>query len=350
MLTIRVFVVDDSAFMRKLITDIISEQPDMEVIATARNGQDALNKLPKLSVDVITLDVEMPVMDGLTALQQIMTLRPLPVIMLSSLTKQGSDITMKALSHGAIDFLPKPSGAISLDLHKIADELVTKIRSAYGAKIHRPRQIAPSIRMKPPIRSRVQSDSSLSTNLVVIGSSTGGPRALEEVFIHLPANLKAGILVIQHMPKGFTRSFADRLNGISPLMVKEATNDDTIIDGRALVAPGDYHMEITMNKQVALNQDPPVQYLRPAVDVTMLSVPKVFAGKNIIGVILTGMGRDGAAGMACIKENGGMTIAQDKASSTIYSMPRVVYEEGNADHVVSIDQVADRIVNLVNSL
>lgn len=351
-MAIKVLVVDDSAFMRKLVSEIINEQPDMEVVATARNGQDALKKLPNLSVDVITLDVEMPVMNGLETLEQIMRTKPLPVIMLSSITQRGSEVTLAALSMGAVDFITKPSGNISLDLRIVGDDLVAKIRSVAGIKstasFARP-IIKPRLQTIQAKKTTFSSGSATSKNIVAIGSSTGGPRALEEVFNNLPANLSAGIVVVQHMPKGFTRSLAERLNAISSINVREAVDGDYIEDGVALVAPGDYHMTINEDKQVRLNQDPPVQFLRPAVDVTMLTLPDIFFS-NIVGVILTGMGKDGAQGMAAIKKSGGHTIAQDQTTSTIYSMPRAVIDQDNADYVLPLYGIAEGIVKLVNKL
>ncbi len=341
-------VVDDSAFMRKLIGEILSKQSDIDVVQTARNGADALEKLEQFEVDVITLDVEMPILGGLETLQQIMATRPIPVVMLSSVTKRGSDITMKALSYGAVDFLPKPSGAISLDLDTIGDALVNKVRGAYQAKLMKPQvQVhLDKTHLDKPYSSS-PSFAGASNLVIVIGSSTGGPRALEQVFLALPADLRAGIVVIQHMPKGFTRSFAERLNTLSHVYVKEAENGDRIENGKALIAPGNFHMEVDNGKRIRLNQNPPVQFLRPNIDVTMLCLPPLF-GKRMIGVILTGMGRDGATGMAAIKQAGGLAIAQDKASSTIYSMPRVIFEEGLADYVLPIDRIGESIVKLTN--
>lgn len=352
-MAIKVLVVDDSAFMRKVITEILEQQPDIQVVATARNGQDALEKLQKLDVDVVTLDLEMPVLDGLSTLKEIMNSNPLPVILLSSMTQRGSEITMKALSLGAVDFIPKPSGAISLDLHTVSEELITKVRSVAGIQVKKPIatepkkiSISPTVSTRKPVSVK---PGEISDNLVVIGSSTGGPRALEEIFLSLPENINAGIVVVQHMPKGFTHSFAERLNSISSVHVKEAEEGDYIKNGHALIAPGDYHLVIDSQKQIRLNQSAPVQYLRPAVDVTMLHLPNVFKS-NIIGVILTGMGRDGAEGMARIKQLGGFTIAQDRATSTIYSMPKAVIESGNADYILPLDSIADCIVRLLGNM
>lgn len=359
-MSIRVLVVDDSAFMRKVITQMINAEPDLTVVDTARNGEDALKKLATLAVDVVTLDVEMPVMDGLTALKGIMERHGLPVIMLSSLTKRSSQVTMKALSLGAIDFVAKPAGSISLRIEDVSEEITAKIRTAAKAKVQRLRPSSPprsdTAAALGPMRPAAVSSGDVglrkhgsSRVVVAVGSSTGGPKAVEEVLLHLPANLPAAVLVTQHMPAGFTRSFAERLHGVSPLNVKEAQDGDWLRDGCAFIAPGDYHMIVGPDKRIQLNQEPPLQFLRPAVDITMKSLPQIF-GSKIVGVVLTGMGRDGAAGMAAIKACGGHTIAQDKATSTIYSMPRVVFENGHADYVLPIQRVAEGIIRLVNSL
>lgn len=345
---IRVLVVDDSAFMRKLITEIINAQPDLEVAGYARNGEDALKKLQRLQVDVVTLDVEMPVMDGLETLKRIMSEKPLPVVMLSSRTRKGSETTIQALSLGAVDFVSKPSGSATPELGSIADELVNKIRCAAVAQLPLKKK-APALTPKRPVPALPPVPVGAASRVVVIGSSTGGPKALEEVFAHIPENLPAGVIVVQHMPKGFTRSFAERLNSLFPFPVKEAEEGDLVESGRVLIAPGDYHLVITPERRVALNQEDRVMFLRPSIDVTMESLPAVY-GKNIIGVILTGMGRDGAKGMALIKQAGGITIAQDKATSTIYSMPKAVADEGNADYILPLDRIGSVITELVSAL
>lgn len=345
---IKVLVVDDSAFMRKVITEIINATDGMEVVGYARNGQDALQKLQQLDVDVVTLDVEMPVMDGLDTLQKIMEDKPLPVVMLSSETKKGSETTLKALSLGAVDFVAKPSGPISLDLSKVSQEIVEKIRLAAGAQFPKTQKSAVVPRRKAaPVFAKPSTGA--ASRLVIIGSSTGGPKAVEEVFSQIPPNLPAGIVVVQHMPKGFTRSFAERLDALFPFPVKEASHGDLVENGKVLIAPGDYHLVINKDGRVALNQGERVMFLRPAVDVTMAGLSEVY-GNKIVGVILTGMGRDGARGMAEIKKAGGITIAQDKNTSTIYSMPRFVAEEGNADYILPLDRIGGTITDLVATM
>ena len=357
MMPIRVFVVDDSAFMRKLITEIINADPGLEVAGYARNGQDALKKLAKLEVDVVTLDVEMPVMDGLETLKHIMETKPLPVVMLSSETRKNSETTIQALALGAVDFIAKPQGhpggtpgTISPALDGIAVEIKEKVRLATTARLQLPEPAKRSRPIKPPLLPVFDRPATgAAEKLVIIGSSTGGPKALEEVFTSIPANLPAAMVVVQHMPKDFTRSFAERLNSLCPFPVKEASDGDLVENGKVLIAPGDYHLTITDERRIKLNQDERVMFLRPAIDVTMEKLPAVY-GKKILGVILTGMGRDGAKGMAEIKKAGGMTIAQDKSTSTIYSMPRVVAEEGNADYILPLDQIGRVITELISAM
>lgn len=347
-MAIKVLVVDDSAFMRKLITEIISTQSDLEVVGTARNGRDALRKLEKLDVDVITLDVEMPVLDGIETLRAIMSERPLPVVMLSSRTKRGSETTIQALALGAIDFISKPSGTISLDLDTISEEIVQKVRLAASARFaNKARPATPPL--IPKLKVFETPPTGAAQTVVIIGSSTGGPRAIEEVFTSIPPNLPAGLVVVQHMPKDFTRSFADRLNSLFSLPVKEAENGDLVKNGKVLIAPGDYHLRINTERRVVLSQEERVMFLRPAIDVTMETLPLTYKNK-IVGVILTGMGRDGARGMAAIKQAGGVTIAQDKNTSTIYSMPKVIAEEGNADYILPLSQIGGVIADLVATM
>lgn len=348
MVPIRVLVVDDSAFMRKVITEIIHAETDMQVVGFARNGQDALRKLAQLEVDVVTLDVEMPVMDGLETLRHIMDENPLPVVMLSSRTKKGSETTVQALALGAVDFIAKPSGPISLDMELVAQEITHKLRLAASAQFHRPKKPSVTPKRKASL-TFPEPTQGAATKLVIIGSSTGGPKAVEEVFAHLPPNLPAGIVVVQHMPKDFTRSFAERLDSLFPFPVKEASNGDLVENGKVLIAPGDFHLMINSDRRVVLNQEERVMFLRPAVDVTMEGLPRVY-GNKIVGVILTGMGRDGARGMAAIKKAGGITIAQDKNTSTIYSMPRVVAEEGNADYILPLDRIGGAITDIVATM
>lgn len=349
---IRVLVVDDSALMRRVISDIINRQPDMEVIATANNGEEALVKVRELKPDVVTMDVEMPKMDGIQALEAIMKSEPLPVIMLSSQTQAGAQATIKALQHGAIDFIPKPSGSISLDIHKVAEEIVSKVRVAAGAKGAAKKLALPSlpkvVRSEPQIKA-VPVTGPLN-KLVVIGTSTGGPKALHEVIPKLPSSLGAGVLVVQHMPPGFTKSLADRLDSLSSLKVKEAEDGDPVQPGHVYVAPGDFHMQVkrvdegmTKKLKILLTKDPPVGGLRPCADVTMESAAREF-WSDMVAVIMTGMGHDGARGAALVKGRGGKVIAEDPSTCIVYGMPKAVVESGNADKVVPLPRIAEEIV------
>jgi two-component system chemotaxis response regulator CheB len=355
---IRALVVDDSAFMRKVISDLLAADPDIEVIGTARDGLDALDKIKLEKPNVVTLDVEMPRMDGLATLEHLMAECPVPVVMVSSLTKEGADTTVEALSLGAVDFVAKPSGTISLDMAKVREEMVQKVKLASRARLSglsrrslwrervrgqkgepppvKPREPGQGIR---PGADRAPVVGRPADRLVVIGSSTGGPGALHEIFPDLAADTKAGFLVIQHMPPGFTRSLAERLNEISPLSVREAVEGDVPMAGTALLAPGGYHLVLTPERSVALNQDPPQHGVRPSVDVTLLSAVELYRDR-CVGAILTGMGFDGAKGMAALKRAGGRTLAEDEASCVVYGMPRAVVEMGNADRVVPLEEVA----------
>ncbi len=347
---IRVLVVDDSALMRKVITDMLSEDPEIEVIGTARDGYDAIEKIHKLKPDVVTLDIEMPRLDGLNTLGYIMSEIPLPVIMLSSYTREGAEATLKALDYGAFDFVPKPSGPISLDIRRVKEELIAKIKAAYRADLSRLKFLLPRHERKAEKAEKLVPTKVRA--VVAIGSSTGGPRALQEVIPKLPSDIKAAILVVQHMPKGFTRSLAERLNSLSSIDVKEASENDILKEGLALVAPGDYHMTVRRDGDevvIKLNQDPPLWGVRPSADIMMLSVAEVFRSK-VVGVVLTGMGRDGANGLKKIKEYGGITIAEDKSTCVVFGMPKVAIEEGAAQVVAPIHEIADRILEAIERL
>ena len=331
---IRVLVVDDSLVMRKILTDLFQEDHGIVVVGTARNGKEALLKIRELSPDVVTMDIEMPEMDGITALKQIMRDMPCPVIMISSADKKQADITMKALELGAIDFIPKTSGSLSLDIEKVAKTIIETIKVASKVKV----------KANAPVRSIVDHHVKgvKGDRLVLIGSSTGGPKALPEVLSRLPGDIPAAILVVQHMPEGFTRSFAERLNWSSSLDVKEAEEGDELKRGHVLIAPGNHHMEVVGN-HVHLNEDPKIHFVRPAVDVMMKTAAPIY-GKRIVGVVLTGMGYDGAEGMRMIKDFGGRTIVQDEASCVVYGMPKAVVDSNAADMVVPLEDIADHIM------
>ena len=342
-MSIKVLIVEDSAFMRKVISDMLNSDPAIEVVATANNGIEALEKIIDFNPDVITLDVEMPKMNGINTLKQIMINKPTPVVMLSNVTRKDSKITMEALSLGAIDFVPKPSGSISLDLEKVKDKLLKKVKNANRAKI-------PVLKTKPsmPIKSPEKIPEELlpvADKIIVIGSSTGGPKALEQILTQLPAKLSAGILIAQHMSEGFTDPFASRLNHISHIRVKEAKDGDVIKNGQALIAPGNRHLKVN-KKRVRVTQEDPVLHVRPSANVLMESAVKYYKS-NIIGIVLTGMGKDGAQGMKLIKKAGGKTIVQDKTTSIIFSMPNSAIKEKAADLIVALPNMPEQIISFV---
>lgn len=351
MTEIKVMVVDDSAFMRRVISDIINGQPDMKVVATARNGEEALVAAKEVAPDVITMDVEMPVMNGLEALRKIMSETPLPVIMLSSLTQQGADATVKALHLGAVDFITKPSGSLSLDINKVSRDIVGKIRIAAVARdklrktpdrTYKPRDLPP--KAMPVGTHRIPE------KIVLIGTSTGGPKALHEVIPKLPGNLPAAVLVVQHMPPGFTRSLAERINGMSSLTVKEAEDGEEVLTGKVYIAPGDYHLKVKrlgegLGRRLIINltKEPLVSGHRPSVDAMIESVVQEYWSK-ILAVIMTGMGQDGTRGTAGVKNKGGKVIAEDSSSCIVFGMPKSVIDSGYADLVVPLPQIARGIV------
>ena len=364
---IRILVVDDSAFMRKVLSDLFKGENDFEVVDVARNGAEAVEKVLQYSPDVVTMDVEMPVLDGLSALEKIMAVKPTPVIMVSSLTKNGADATIKALSLGAVDFVAKSAGAISR-IDDIAKELLQKCREVKGISATRLQsaRTAPSVQItkpKPtlipeqPVPSAPVAKASVQPAkpadiqgandwILAIGTSTGGPRALQEVLTRLPGSLPCPAIVVQHMPPGFTKSLSDRLNSLCELTVKEAEDNDRLIPGIVLVAPGDYHLTIRKegsNAFVKLNKEPAIGGLRPAVDPMMVSVAEIFGAKTI-GVILTGMGHDGAKGMQAIKRLRGLTIAEDQSTAVVFGMPKAAIDAGVVDTILPLPQVADGIM------
>ena len=317
--------------MRNVISDIINSDPQLQVIGTARDGEEALSKLDVLEPDVITLDIEMPRMDGLSVLKQIMKRKPKPVIMLSALTREGAIYTLKALDYGAIDYITKPSGNISLDLHTIKNEIISKIKMAASANL-------PKLKIKPISIESCE----LGDNVVAIGASTGGPQALTYVLTSLPQNTPP-ILIVQHMPESFTKSFAERLDKLCKFKVKEAEEGDYISKDLVLIAPGGFHMTVSKTGQIRLNRTPPIHGVRPAVDPMMTSVARFYKSRAV-GVILTGMGRDGAYGMKKIKEYGGVTIAQDEETSVVFGMPKAAIEEGCVDVVLPLHKIPIEIM------
>lgn len=344
--TIRVLVVDDSALMRQMVSRILKDA-GFNVVGTARNGVEGLAAVDRLKPDVITLDVEMPEMDGLTMLRQLMREKPVPVVMLSSLTTQQAPAAVEALALGAVDVVGKPGGAISLNIDEVADELVRKVRIAATAQVRGPQADLPHAsrasvnRQASQVRQRQAAGRRLvGRQLVVIGSSTGGPRALMELITHLPAEFAAPIVVVQHMPEGFTASLAARLDKFSELKVAEAEEGVIPTVGEVWVAPGGYHLIFDRRGRMQLDLSEPHLGVRPAVDLTMESAVEVW-GRGLVGVVLTGMGMDGSRGARRIKQAGGTVIVQDEASCVVFGMPRAVIEMGHADQIVPLDALAD---------
>ena len=348
----RVLIVDDSALMRKLIAQILQSVPDFEVVGTARDGVDALEKARSLRPDVITLDVEMPNMDGLAFLDALMPTLPTPVVMLSSLTTEGAETTFACLQRGAVDFAAKPSGAISLNIAEIAAEIIAKTRGAASARVWaaRPVPFLKPISPVSPVLSALPKASKKTdfSSLVVIAASTGGPAALQELLPRLDADADAAWLLVQHLPPNFTATFAKRLDQNCPIHVREARDGDLLERGTLLVAPGGLHLELDAAGIARLNQEPTLWGVRPAADVTMRAAAARFGAKTI-GVVLTGMGRDGASGAKAIHAAGGVCFAQDEATSVIYGMPRAAAETGAVRHILPLSQIADTLNQLIAS-
>ncbi len=340
---VRVLIVDDSAFARLSISRQLSSDPEIKVVGVARDGIEALEKIKELKPNVVTLDVEMPRMGGLKTLEHIMSEEPIPVVMLSSLTGKGTETTIKALELGAIDFFLKSSPATPAGFYGSNGDLNTKVKLAARVERARLKVVTRRGEIHPRPERLPSRHPSPPSKVIVIGSSTGGPRALYDLIPNLPGDIPASILVVQHMPPMFTKSLANRLNQLSQIEVKEAELGDSLGKGYALVAPGNYHMMVKMGGTIGLNQGPPVLGLRPAADVTMQSVARVY-GALSIGVVLTGMGSDGTRGAASIKAAGGKIAAQDEATCVVYGMPRSVIESGNADKIVPLPQMAYEIV------
>lgn len=368
-----VLVVDDSAFMRRVITDILSRTDEFRVVGTARDGHDALRKIHQLDPDLVTMDVEMPGLDGLAALGYIMSETPRPVVMLSAYTTERGEATMRALDYGAVDFVAKPSGTISLNLDTVSDRLLDALRAAASANLSvLPMRmgrraaalpapaplpgmpggsasmpvappLAPGTEREPAAPAPVPRTGVSAERVVVIAASTGGPRALTEIIPRLRAPLGAAVLVVQHMPPRFTRTLAERLDGMGGLPVSEAVDGETVRADHVYLAPGDYHMRVvrdTRGVRIALDQEATVWGVRPAADPLFRSAAEVFGGRAV-GVVLTGMGKDGAEGLGAVVRAGGLGIAQDRATSVIYGMPAAAAR--TADQVLPLDQIAPGI-------
>lgn len=341
----KVLIVDDSALIRTLMTEIINSQPDMEVVGAAPDPLVARDLIKQRNPDVLTLDVEMPKMDGLDFLERLMRLRPMPVVMVSTLTERGSDITMRALELGAVDFVTKPKMSIQSGMLDNTELITEKIRTAARARI---RPAAPRVASTgtdgplPLLRNPLTS----SEKLIIIGASTGGTEAIKEFLLQMPSDCP-GILITQHMPEGFTRSFAKRLDSLCKISVCEAAGGERVLPGHAYIAPGHSHLLLARsgaNYVTQLDQGPPVNRHRPAVDVLFRSAAQC-AGKNAVGVILTGMGKDGAQGMLEMKEAGAYNFAQDEASCVVFGMPREAVAVGAAHEVAGLSELPARVLN-----
>jgi two-component system chemotaxis response regulator CheB len=344
MIKIRVLITDDSLFMRAAVKKIITSDPRFEVIGEAKDGRDAVAKVQSLRPDVCTMDFNMPLLDGAGAVREIMKTRPTPVVMLSAHTREGARETFEALAAGAVDFLAKPSGEVSAELTRIGPSLIGKLLAATQAKpqaiaqLARPTGISPRITATHP----APGFGIVGPKVVVVGISTGGPAALGRFLPRFPAETSLSLIVVQHLPAGFTAALAERLDGMCAIRVKEASAGDRIEHGLALIAPGDHHLELNADGSVRIVEGPEVNSVRPSVDVTMRSAAQVF-GRRCVGVVMTGMGRDGADGMRAIKAAGGATLVQDEHSCVIYGMPRVCVEAGVADKIVPLDNLADAV-------
>lgn len=335
---VRVLVVDDSAFTRHVLVKHITAASDIQVVGQASDGLKTLEQIPVLRPDVITLDIEMPHMDGLTTLEHIMARHPTPVIMLSALTQSSTRTSIRALLAGAVDVVAKPDN--TTNIHQVTEELIAKIKIAAKVRPEAPAQFEPPT---PTIRP---SPLRLNDPVIVIGASTGGPQAFRQLFAALPGDLPAAIIAVQHMPPMFTHAMAVRLNEVSALTIREAAEGDLLARGLALLAPGGFHLCLQGRKRVKLERSPRLHGVRPAVDRSMESVASL-RGSRVIGVILTGMGMDGTGGARQIKEAGGLVIAEASTTSVVDSMPRSVIKAGLADRIVPLPEVAPVLVEMV---
>lgn len=344
---IKVLIVDDSAVVRKVFSEQLSRQRGIEVVGTAPDPYVARRKIVKLKPDVITLDIEMPRMDGIMFLRKLMQYYPLPVIIVSSLSTKGSKLALEALSLGALEVISKPGEAYSVG--DMSVQLAEKIRAVYGAKL----KPVNSQTHERPLEGVIESKALSTTThkIIAVGASTGGTNAIKQILTRLPRNTP-GVLVVQHMPAQFTTSFAERLNELCPMSVKEAADGDTVMPGQALIAPGNFHMLLQRSGAryyVAVKTGPLVHYQRPAVDVLFKSVAR-YAGANALGIILTGMGKDGAAGMLDMKKAGAVNIAQDERSCVVFGMPKEAIAAGAVDYVRDINSIAGQAISILETM
>jgi len=337
-----VLIVDDSAFMRRALEKLLSSVPGVTVVGTAGDGLEGVKRALELRPDVITMDVEMPRLDGVSAVNEIMRAVPTPIVMVSTLTHEGTATAIRALEAGAVDCVGKPSG-LSTDLANVGERLYEAVTRASVARLRR--RGTPVLNIRPmPAAAASQSGTSMigrlpAHNLLVVGSSTGGPPALTEVIPHLPADLPAAVLVVQHMPAGFTNALARRLDTLSPLAVSEAIEGELLVNGRVYVAPGDFHLVLTREKRIHLDQGPSLHGVRPSVDITLDSVAEVY-GRSANLAILTGMGKDGADGAAKLEAAGGKVFVQDEATCVVYGMPRVAMERTRNATQLPLEEIA----------
>ena len=352
---INVLVVDDSAFMRKAITKMLEEEGDIKVVGTAKDGAEAVELAASLKPDILTLDVEMPVMNGLEALEKIMKESPVPVLMLSSITEEGAESTLKAMDLGAVDFIAKPASFASMNMIRIKDVLIAKVKTISGISAGKiksrvgtePEDGESRAELKGGVEEVTNNLQAKEVDIVAIGTSTGGPPALQAILPTLPKDFPVGILIVQHMPPGFTRSLAERLNDRTKIEVKEAQEGDIVRAGRALIAPAGVHLTLERKPGavtvIALNENPADTLHKPSVDIMMSSVAMVY-GERSMGVILTGMGSDGAKGIGEIKAKGGKTIAEAEETCVVFGMPRVAIEAGSIDNVLPLNEVVPGII------
>lgn len=341
----RVVIIDDSLLVRNILGDVLSKKKGMEIVATGKTGLDCLDLAERLKPDAIILDVEMPIMDGLTALAELKKRKSTSaVIMLSVLTQHGADATFKALELGAIDFVPKPNSGNQFSADSIGDSLAEKITLFLESRqVSEPRVAIPPRKVEPIDKKGV-------IQAVAIGTSTGGPKALQTVFTAIPEDFSKPIFVVQHMPPGFTKAFSDRLNAVSKIKVKEAEHGDIVESGHAYIAAGDHHMRVVQKgalRTIELDRSPSVNGHRPSIEVMFESLLQSYVASHLLAMIMTGMGRDGSQSITNIRQRGGVTLAQDEASSVVYGMNRVAVELGGIDHVLPLEELVPKTIEIV---
>jgi two-component system, chemotaxis family, protein-glutamate methylesterase/glutaminase len=350
----RVVVVDDSALVRSLLTEIINRQPDMECVGSASDPFAAREMIRNLNPDVITLDVEMPRMDGIDFLSKLMRLRPMPVVMVSTLTERGAEVTLKALELGAIDFVAKPKIGVADGLKQLADEITEKVRTASKARVSKPHTPSAASTVAggaAPAKAAPQSSGRLATEkLIFIGASTGGTEATKELLMNLPPDSPA-VVITQHMPPGFTKSYANRLDGLCKIRVKEAVDGERVLPGHAYIAPGGFHLSVERsgaNYIARVTDGEPVNRHKPSVEVLFESAARV-VGQNALGIMLTGMGADGAKAMRTMKDAGSYNVCQDEATCVVFGMPREAIAAGAANEVLPLGKIAQHVIDRLRS-